>query len=59
AGGEHLPAPNWKEKKQLGDKLDQGYRLACQLWINHDIELSQDNIDPELAARSDGLTRTV
>ncbi|SMP64594.1 2Fe-2S iron-sulfur cluster-binding protein [Noviherbaspirillum suwonense] len=56
-GGEQLPAPNWKEKKQLGDKLDEGYRLACQLWIEHDIELSQDNIDPALAARGDGITR--
>ncbi|VVD64074.1 ferredoxin [Pandoraea morbifera] len=42
AGGEHLPSPNWKEKKQLGEKLDAGYRLACQLWIEHDIELAQD-----------------
>ena len=45
AGGEHLPPPNWKEKKQLGERLAQGYRLACQLWIEHDIELEQ--IDPE------------
>lgn len=42
AGGEFLPAPNWKEKKQLGDRLDSGWRLACQLWIEHDIELRQD-----------------
>lgn len=42
AGGEHLPAPNWKEKKQLGERLDAGYRLACQLWIEDDIELAQD-----------------
>ncbi len=42
AGGEHLPAPNWKEKKQQGERLDAGYRLACQLWIEHDIELAQD-----------------
>jgi ferredoxin len=41
-GAEHLAAPNWKEKKQLGDKLDQGYRLACQLWIHQDIELLQE-----------------
>ncbi|AJC21652.1 2Fe-2S iron-sulfur cluster-binding protein [Pandoraea pulmonicola] len=41
AGGEHLPAPNWKEKKQLGERLDAGFRLACQLWIEHDIELEQ------------------
>lgn len=42
AGGEHLPAPNWKEKRQLGERLELGYRLACQLWITHDIELIQD-----------------
>lgn len=42
AGAEHLPAPNWKEKKQLGEKLSEGYRLVCQLWITHDIELTQD-----------------
>lgn len=42
AGAEHLPPANWKEKKQLGERLDDGYRLVCQLWINHDIELSQD-----------------
>jgi ferredoxin len=41
AGAEHLPAPNWKEKKQLGERLDQGFRLVCQLWIEHDIELMQ------------------
>ena len=48
AGGEHLPPPNWKEKKQLGERLDAGYRLACQLWIQHDIELAQD--DPPAAS---------
>lgn len=41
-GGEHLPAPNWKEKKLLGDRLEKGFRLACQLWIFHDIELTQE-----------------
>lgn len=41
-GVEQLPAPNWKEKKQLGERLEQGYRLACQLWIEHNIELAQD-----------------
>ncbi len=38
----HLPPPNWKEKKRLGPRIEQGYRLACQLWISHDIELSQE-----------------
>ena len=42
AGGEHLPPPNWKEKKQLGERLEQGYRLICQLWLEHDIELLQE-----------------
>jgi ferredoxin len=39
---EHLPPPNWKEKKQLGERLEQGYRLVCQLWLEHDIELLQE-----------------
>lgn len=42
AGAEHLPPPNWKEKKQLGDRLAQGYRLVCQLWLEQDIELAQE-----------------
>lgn len=42
AGAEHLPPPNWKEKKQLGERLNEGYRLTCQLWLEHDIELAQD-----------------
>ena len=46
AGGEHLPEPNWKEKKILGERLDLGYRLICQLWISHDLELSQDDLLP-------------
>jgi ferredoxin len=51
-GGELLPAPNWKEKKQLGDRLEQGYRLVCQLWLNHDIELAQDQtpLEPTMPA---------
>jgi ferredoxin len=42
-GGEFLPPPNWKEKERLGARIEQGYRLVCQLWIDHDIELSQDS----------------
>jgi len=41
-GAEHLPPPNLKEKKQLGERLAEGYRLICQLWLTHDIEISQD-----------------
>ena len=43
-GAEQLPEPGWKEKKRLGDGLEEGYRLICQFWINHDIELEQDKI---------------
>ncbi|MGF6874863.1 2Fe-2S iron-sulfur cluster-binding protein [Paraburkholderia sp. MM5477-R1] len=45
SGAQYLPEPNWKEKKQLGERLAQGYRLACQLWIEHDIELAQDDLE--------------
>lgn len=40
-GGGQLPPPNWKEKKMLGQKLEEGYRLTCQLWISEDIEIEQ------------------
>ena len=42
AGAEHLPEPNWKEQKVLGERLALGYRLCCQLWLSHDLELTQD-----------------
>ncbi len=45
-GAEHLPEPNWKERKILGARLDAGYRLVCQLWIHHDIALTQDSAEP-------------
>lgn len=45
-GAEHLPAPNWKEDKLLGEHLNAGLRLICQLWVNRDLELSQDGIPP-------------
>lgn len=40
-GGEQLQEPNWKEQKMLGEKLNDGYRLACQLYIKDDIEIVQ------------------
>jgi len=49
SGADQLPEPNWKEKRRLGGHLDDGYRLMCQLWINHDIELEQDKIPLEPA----------
>ncbi|QQP92889.1 (2Fe-2S)-binding protein (plasmid) [Skermanella sp. TT6] len=44
-GAEHLPEPNWKERKRLGDRIASGYRLACQLWLTHDAEFVQDESD--------------
>lgn len=54
SGAEHLPEPNWKEKQRLGPKLDEGYRLICQLWVNHDLELAQDDkpLEPWVATVS-------
>ncbi|MBT2679298.1 (2Fe-2S)-binding protein [Bacillus sp. ISL-35] len=43
-GGEDLAPPNWKEEKMLGEKVNEGYRLTCQLTIQKDIEISQENI---------------
>jgi ferredoxin len=41
SGEDTLVEPNWKEKKMLGPKIEEGYRLACQLWVSDDLELSQ------------------
>jgi ferredoxin len=41
SGMEQLPPPNWKEKKILGPKLDEGYRLICQLWVTEDLVIKQ------------------
>ena len=48
-GADALPEPNWKEKKLLGDELDEGFRLMCQIWIVDDLELRQ-----ERPSRDDG-----
>lgn len=56
-GAGHLPPPNWKEKKMLGDMIDQGYRLTCQLWVSHDIELMQDDaVTDKLRVAADTAT---
>ena len=46
-GAEGLAPPNWKEEKMLGDKVNEDYRLACQITIKQDIVLSQENISRE------------
>ena len=50
-GAEQLPEPNWKEKKVLGEHLAAGCRLVCQLWISHDLELSQDGLPAIVPSR--------
>lgn len=58
AGAEHLPAPNWKEQKIIGERLKLGYRLCCQLWITHDLELTQDDlVQPPPAAAAPAVSR--
>lgn len=42
-GAADLPEPNWKETRRLGERIGSGYRLMCQLWISHDIEIEQDD----------------
>jgi len=46
AGADRLAEPNWKEKKLLGEELDEGCRLACQIRIFDDIALTQDGLRP-------------
>ncbi|MFG6495347.1 2Fe-2S iron-sulfur cluster-binding protein [Fictibacillus sp. UD] len=41
-GAEQLNPPNWKEEKMLGDRLQEGFRLTCQLTVRDDLELVQD-----------------
>jgi ferredoxin len=43
-GEKNIQEPNWKEKKMLGEKVEEGYRLACQLTITSDIELKQEPV---------------
>ena len=41
SGGENLTKPTWKEIKILKDKLDFGYRLACQFRVKNYLEIKQ------------------
>jgi ferredoxin len=43
-GGEHLQEPNWKEVKMLGESLNDGIRLTCQLFVEDDLERTQENL---------------
>jgi ferredoxin len=41
SGAQDLSEPTWKEIKVLKEKLNSGYRLACQFRVFHDIEIKQ------------------
>ncbi|WP_408007944.1 2Fe-2S iron-sulfur cluster-binding protein [Pseudalkalibacillus sp. A8] len=43
-GADQLDPPNWKEQKMLGENLDEGYRLTCQLTVKDDLEITQEDI---------------
>jgi ferredoxin len=56
-GAAQLAAPNWKELKVLGEaRLAEGYRLMCQLWITHDLEIAQPDEPLQPAAVAAGAT---
>jgi ferredoxin len=58
AGGEHLPEPYWKESARLDGRIAQGFRLICQLWIRHDIEIEQDDALNAAAVRDAAAAAT-
>ena len=37
----------------LGDRIEQVYRLTCQLWITHDIELIQEDPATDASRQAD------
>jgi ferredoxin len=41
-GAENLSPPRKRERDRLGDLLDQGWRLACQMYASGDCRLSWD-----------------
>lgn len=40
-GMENLGAPNDNEQNMLGDQIQQGFRLCCQLTVNGSVEIQQ------------------
>jgi uncharacterized 2Fe-2S/4Fe-4S cluster protein (DUF4445 family) len=42
AGADQLSTPRKRERERLGDLLAQGYRLACQTYVDGDVTVSWD-----------------
>ncbi|MGP4079061.1 2Fe-2S iron-sulfur cluster-binding protein [Pseudalkalibacillus sp. R45] len=55
-GLNQLDPPNWKEQKMLGDNLDEGYRLTCQLTVKDNLEITQDNIELKKKSKQESTT---
>lgn len=51
SGNEHCVVPRRRERERLGELLDQGYRLACQLYVSGDVSVAWD---PDQEALSGG-----
>lgn len=58
SGGEQLGSPNWKEEKMLGESVNDGIRLTCQLTIKEDIEISQENVATKIKQKKDSVKLT-
>lgn len=41
-GAENIAPPRRRERDRLGDLIDQGYRLACQSYVEGDIVIEWD-----------------
>lgn len=41
-GAENLSAPRKRERDRLGTLLDEGWRLACQTYVEGDVSVSWD-----------------
>lgn len=42
SGAEHLSPPRKRERDRLGPLLEQGWRLACQTYVEGDVTISWD-----------------
>lgn len=51
SGAEHCVVARRRERERLGELLDQGYRLACQLYVSGDVTVAWD---PDQQALSGG-----
>lgn len=51
SGSEHCVVARRRERERLGELLDDGYRLACQLYVSGDVTVAWD---PDQKALDEG-----